>query len=140
MKSAGQQPTQGQTPPSGQTPQTGTTGLAPNIASLLCYICAPVTSIIFLLIEKEDVDVKFHAWQSVIFGFGYIVLIILLEILAAIMGLLASILGIIVGFFIPIVMLTAFVLWIVCLVKSYQGERWRIPFIGDFAAKKAGLE
>ena len=75
-----------------------------------------------------------------IFGFGYIVLIILLEILAAIMGLLASILGVIVGFFIPIVMLAAFVIWIVCLVKSYQGERWRIPFIGDFAAKKVGLE
>jgi len=135
MKSAGQEQS-----PSGTPPQSGTTGLAPNIAALLCYICAPVTSIIFLLIEKENVDVKFHAWQSTIFGFGYIVLIILLNILAAIMGLLASILGVIVGFFVPLIMLAAFVLWIVCLVKSYQGERWRIPFIGDIAAKKAGIE
>ena len=54
MKSAGQQPTQGGTPPTGQTPQTGTTGLAPNIASLLCYICAPVTSIIFLPHRKRE--------------------------------------------------------------------------------------
>jgi uncharacterized membrane protein len=128
----------GQTPPAGG-PATQGTGLAPNIASLLCYICTPITGIIFLLIEKENRDVKFHAWQSLVFGVAYIALIIVLEILAAILGMIASVLGIIVGFFIPILMLAAFIIWIVCLVKSYQGERWRIPFIGDFAAKKAGV-
>jgi len=133
MISAGQTP-QGQPPAGGQG-----TGLAPNIASLLCYICTPITGIIFLLIEKENNDVKFHAWQSLIFGLAYIALIIILEILAAILGMIASVLGIIVGFFIPIVMLAAFIIWIVCLVKSYQGERWRIPVLGDFAAKKAGV-
>ena len=125
-----------------QTPQpagTPGTGLAPNIASLLCYICSPITGLIFLLIEKENQDVKFHAWQSLVFGVAYIAVVILLEILAAIMGLLASVLGIIVGFFIPLVMLAAFIVWIVCLIKAYQGERWRIPVIGDFAAKKAGV-
>ena len=133
MISAGQTP-QGQPPAGAQG-----TGLAPNIASLLCYICTPITGIIFLLIEKENNDVKFHAWQSLIFGLAYIALIIILEILAAILGMIASVLGIIVGFFIPIVMLAAFIVWIVCLVKSYQGERWRIPVLGDFAAKKAGV-
>lgn len=125
-----------------QTPQpagTPGTGLAPNIASLLCYICSPITGLIFLLIEKENQDVKFHAWQSLVFGVAYIAVVILLEILAAIMGLLASVLGIIVGFFIPLVMLAAFIVWIVCLIKAYQGERWRIPVVGDFAAKKAGV-
>jgi uncharacterized membrane protein len=115
------------------------TGLAPNIASLLCYICMPITSIIFLLIEKENADVRFHAWQGTTFGIGYILVIIALEILAAIFGAIASVLGIIISFFIPIVGLIAFVVWIVCLIKSYQGERWRIPVVGDFAAKKAGL-
>jgi uncharacterized membrane protein len=119
------------------TPQG--TGLAPNIASLLCYICAPITGIVFLLIEKENKDVRFHAWQALVFGVAYIVVIILLEILAFIMGMIASVLGIIIGFFIPIVMLAAFIIWIVCLVKAYQGERWKIPVIGDFSAKKAGV-
>lgn len=124
----------------GGTPQgSGGTGLAPNVASLLCYICSPITGIIFLLIEKDNNDVKFHAWQSVVFGVGYIALVIILEVLAAIMGLIASVLGIIVGFFIPLVMLAAFIIWIVCMIKAYQGERWRIPYIGDFAAKKAGV-
>jgi len=116
------------------------TGLTSSIASLLCYICTPITGIIFLLIEKENRDVKFHAWQSIAFGVAYIALIIALEIVAAIMGVIASVLGIIVGFFIPILMLAAFILWIVCMVKAYQGERWRIPLLGDFAAKKAGID
>ena len=129
----------GQTPPAGQTPGAQGTGLAPNIASLLCYICTPITGIIFLLIEKENNDVKFHSWQSLVFGLAYIAVVIMLEILAAILGMIASVLGIIIGFFIPIVMLAAFIVWIVCMVKAYQGERWRIPVIGDFAAKKAGV-
>ncbi len=134
MICAGQTPTG--TPPAGGTQGTG---LAPNIASLLCYICAPITGIVFLLIEKENNDVKFHAWQSLVFGIAYIAIVIILEILAAILGMIASVLGIIVGFFIPIVMLAAFIVWVVCLVKAYQGERWRIPIIGDFAAKKVGV-
>ena len=95
--------------------------------------------IIFLLIEKENKDVKFHAWQSVSFGVAYIVLLIALEIVAAIMGMIASVLGIMIGFLVPILMLAAFILWIVCMVKAYQGERWHIPFIGDFAARRAGV-
>lgn len=124
----------------GQTePTKKGSGLAPNIASLLCYICMPITSIIFLLIEKENTDVRFHAWQGTAFGVGYIVVIIGLQILAAVFGAIASVLGIIIGFFIPIVGLVAFIVWIVCLIKAYQGERWRIPVVGDFAAKKAGV-
>lgn len=128
------------TPPTGPRPGgTPGTGLAPNVASLLCYICSPITGIIFLLIEKENKDVIFHAWQSLVFGIGYISIVVALEILAAIMGLIASVLGIIVGFFIPLVALAAFIIWIVCMVKAYQGERWRIPVVGEFAAKKAGV-
>lgn len=131
--------TGGQTPSPVTRGGTQGTGLAPNVASLLCYICSPITGIIFLLIEKQNRDVLFHAWQSIAFGVVYILAVLLLEILAAIMGFIASVLGIIVGFFVPIVMLAAFIVWIVCMVKAYQGERWRIPVIGDFAAKKAGV-
>jgi uncharacterized membrane protein len=121
----------------GTTPQG--TGLAPNIASLLSYICMPITSIVFLLIEKDSSDVKFHAWQGTIFGVGYIVVIMALQLIAAILGAIWSVLGIIVAFFVPIVGLAAFIVWIVCLVKAYQGEKWKIPYVGDFAAKKAGI-
>jgi len=65
MKAGGQDSTGGTG--GGAGGGTGGTGLAPNIASLLCYVCAPITSIIFLLIEKENKDVQFHARQWFLF-------------------------------------------------------------------------
>ncbi len=115
------------------------TGLAPNIASMLCYICMPISSIIFMLMEKENKDVQFHAWQGTTFGVGYIVIIVAIEVLAAVLGAAVSFLGVIVGLLVPILGLVAFIVWIICLVKAYQGERWKIPYVGDFAEKKAGL-
>ena len=116
------------------------TGLTPNIASLLCYICAPITSIIFLLIEKENKDVRFHAWQGTLFGCAMILLNIVLNILGLILGHLADFMGaLILSFFLPVIWLAALVLWVICIVKAYQGERWKLPFIGDMAAQKAGV-
>lgn len=115
------------------------TGLAPNIASMLCYICMPITSIVFMLMEKENKDVQFHAWQGTTFGVSWIVIVVVLNILTMILSQVATFLGVIMSILVPVLGLAVFVLWIICLVKSYQGERWKIPYIGDFAEKKAGL-
>ena len=84
-------------------------------------------------------DVKFHAWQGTAMGVAWIVLVLGLNLLAAIFGAIWSLLGIVIGFFVPIVFLATVIIWIVCLIKAYQGERWKIPYLGDFAAKKAGV-
>ena len=114
------------------------TGLAPNVASLLCYICTPITGIIFILLERENKEVQFHAWQSTTFGLGYIAVVIALEILSAILGAIVSFIGVVVGLLVPMVGLVAFIVWIIALIKAYQGEHWKIPYIGDFAEKKSG--
>lgn len=124
---------------SGSQPSGGS-GLAPNIASLLCYICAPITSVIFLLIEKENADVKFHAWQGTLFGAAIIAFNIILNLLGFLLGQMVDLLGaVILSFLLPIVWIGVFVLWVVLLVKAYQGERWKIPVLGDIAAQKAGV-
>ncbi|MBI4224625.1 MAG: hypothetical protein HY609_06785 [Deltaproteobacteria bacterium] len=126
MKSAGQ--------------QTGGTGLAPNVASLLCYICAPITSVVFLLIEKENKDVKFHAWQGTLYGAAVIALNIVLQLLGFLLGHMIDFLGaVILSFLLPLLWIGVFILWVVLLVKAYQGERWKIPVLGDIAAQKAGV-
>jgi uncharacterized membrane protein len=33
--------------------------------------------------------------------------------------------------------LAAFVLWIVLVIKAYQGQMWKLPVIGDLAEKQA---
>lgn len=120
------------------TGNTKGTGLAPNIASLLCYVCTPITGIIFILLEKENKEVQFHAWQATIFGLGYIAVVIALEILSAILGAIVGFIGVVVGLLVPMVGLVAFIVWIIALIKAYQGERWKIPYLGDFAEKKVG--
>jgi len=34
--------------------------------------------------------------------------------------------------------LVSFVLWIVCMIKAYRGERFMVPIAGDIAANLAG--
>lgn len=120
--------------PTSPTPQSGGekgTGLAPNIASLLCYICGIITGIIFLVLEKENKEVKFHAWQSIFLGGAALVIYIVLMVIGFIpyIGILAMILSIV--FYIAYV-----VVWVIAMVKAYQGEHWLIPVIGNLAEQQ----
>lgn len=119
------------------TPASGGSGLAPNVASLLCYLCSFITGIIFLLIEKDNKDVRFHAWQAIFLGVGAFVIQIAVAILSAILGAISGALATIVSLLGTLISLGIFVIWIVAMVKAYQGQRWKIPFIGDLAEKQA---
>ncbi len=44
---------------------TSSTGLAPNVAAALSYILGPITGVLFLVLEKENRFVRFHAAQSI---------------------------------------------------------------------------
>ncbi|MDO8494117.1 MAG: DUF4870 domain-containing protein [Deltaproteobacteria bacterium] len=114
-------------------------GLMPHVAGLLCYVFAPVPSIIFLLIEKENKDVLFHAWQATFLGGALIVGSILFKIMGLVMGSIAFFFGSIFSFFFSLLWLAYFILTIVGMIKAYQGDRWKIPVIGDIAAQKAGV-
>lgn len=106
-------------------------GLDPKVASLLCYLCGWVTGLIFILIEKQNKDVRFHAWQAFFFGLAGIAIYVVLMVLTAILPLLTSILSL-------VVWLGLIVLWVILMVKAYQGERFKLPVIGDLAEKQAG--
>ena len=117
--------------------QSQGSGLAPNVAAPLCYVCPLFTGIIFLILEKENQKVRFHAWQALMFGVTSIVVQIGFSILGAILGAIASFLGAILAILSPIVWLVFFVFWIVCMVKAYQGEQYKLPLLGDMAEKQA---
>jgi uncharacterized membrane protein len=44
------------------------------------------------------------------------------------------VIGLIIDILLGIVM---FVLWILLMYKAYEGEKFKLPFIGDFAEKQA---
>lgn len=102
------------------------TGMDENVAALLSILFSPITSIIFFLIEKDSKFVKFHALQSGILALAFF-------ILSFVLGLI-PILGWIILFFLPLVV---FVLYVIMLVKAYQGEWFELPFIGKIAMDQA---
>ena len=106
-----------------------TTSLEPNVAGLLSYLGIWITGLIFILIEKENKFVRFHAMQSIV-TFGVItVLWVVLQVLASIFWPFYFL-----GF--PFWILSV-VLWIVLMVKAYQGERFKLPIAGDIADKNS---
>lgn len=98
-------------------------GLPKNTAAALCYLLGWVTGIVFLLIEKEDKFVRFHAMQSVVV-FG----ILTLASFVPVVGLILS----------PFLMLAGFILWLVLMVKAYQGEEFELPIVGKLARQWLG--
>ncbi|MDQ0090021.1 putative membrane protein [Paenibacillus anaericanus] len=102
-----------------------TTGLDPKVAGLLCYLGAFITGIIFLIVEKENRFVKFHALQSIIV-FGS------LTVVNIVLGLI-PILGAIVSF---ILAPLTFILWIVLMLLALQGKQFKLPFAGDIAEQQ----
>ncbi len=100
------------------------TGLDNNLAALLCYLGAFITGIIFYFIEKNSKYVKFHAMQSTILFGGLFVINLISSFIPFIGGLISL-----------LVTLGGFILWIVMMIKAYQGERFKLPYIGDYAEK-----
>ena len=109
--------------------KTGT-GMDPNLAGLLSYLVGWVTGLIFYLIEQENEYVRFHAMQSILFFAGITVLQIVCWVLGFIpyLGLLFLVLSWLLGVF-------AFVMWIIFMVKAYQGQRFKFPITGGMAEK-----
>ncbi len=117
------------------------TGLSENVAGLLCYVLGWITGLIFLLIDKRPF-VRFHAAQSLI-AFGALQIISIILTMGFVGGSVFS--GAFswsaFGFWITmrhLVVLIAFIAWIVAMIKAYQHERFRFPIVADFADQIAG--
>jgi len=105
---------------------TTDTGIKPNIAALLAYVVGFITGLIFILIEKKNKFVRFHAMQSIVVFGGFFVLQWILPFIP-VLGILAS----------GLLSILAVVLWIVLMVKAYQGEMFKLPVAGDIAEKNS---
>jgi len=116
--------------------------MASNVAGLLTYILGFITGIIFLVIEpyKNDKFVRFHAFQSIFFNVALIVFWIAYTIVASVLGVVSlGILAMAMGLLSLLIALAVLAYWIFLMYKAYNNELYKIPFIGDLAAKQAGL-
>lgn len=114
--------------PNSQTPQASPSGgLTSNIAAALAYVW--LLAIVWLLIEPYNKDrfVRFHAFQALGLGVAWIVIAMGLSFIPFL------------GWFVLVpFQLVMFVVWVICLVKAFQNEKFKLPIIGDFAEQQAG--
>jgi uncharacterized membrane protein len=82
-------------------------------------------------------SILFNALVAVVFIGLSIVLSIFTMILANISGALAGIVGILSLLIWLVLIVAVFVGFIMCLIKAYQGQMYKLPFIGDMAEKFA---
>jgi len=124
--------------------KTTSLNLEENVAGLLCYLGVWVTGIIFFLLEKDNKTVKFHAMQSIL-------TFLPLTILGWVVGWIGApsvsygygIYGVNYNPGIPaliwvswIIYALTVVLWLILMIKAYQGEKFKVPIVGDIAEKQ----
>ncbi len=110
------------------------TGLSEDAASGLAYLTF-IPAIIFLVVSPYNTNpkVKFHAWQSIAIAIAWFAAWVVLRIILFIpfVNLLLFILA-------PVVWLGFLVLALIAMIQAFQGKRFKIPVLGDFAEKQAG--
>lgn len=114
------------------------TAMDENVAGTLCYVLGWVTGLIFYFIDKRPF-VRFHATQSIVVFGALHLLSIVFGMFFGISMLAGGWRGFSLGFGIfHLIHLVAFVLWIVLMIKAYQGEKFRLPIAADFAESVFG--
>lgn len=91
----------------------------------------------FYFAEEDNEFVRFHAVQSiVVFGSISVVLwlvIPLLEFVAGQIPFVGPILGIVLSFTAMAVWLGTIALWVILMIKAFQGNQFELPVAGDLA-------
>lgn len=91
-----------------------------KMLAAVAWLLSPLSSLVLILLDnyKQDKYVQFHAWQSLVYSVAFYVL-----------GTVLS--------WTCIVPLVLFVVYVIGVVKAFQGEMWKVPMIGDWAEEQA---
>jgi len=113
---------------------TAGSGLPDNVAGALAYVTI-IPAIVFLILEPYNRKrfIRFHAFQCIFFAVAWTALWIVLAFIGHIpfLGWATVLLW-------PLISLAGFILWLIMVLKAYQGQMFKLPVIGDMAEKQAG--
>jgi uncharacterized membrane protein len=102
-------------------------GMDVRAASGLCYVLTIITGVIFLIVDRRP-EVRFHAMQAILFGIAW-----------AVVGILRGVLHVFpLDIALWLLWVGGLILWIVLMVQGFQGNHYKLPFIGDIAEQQAG--
>lgn len=103
-----------------------------NLVAALSYLLGFITGVVILLIEKDDKFIRFHAMQSVIVFGGLFVINMVIGLIfgsIAVIGILATLVN-------TLISIGAIIIWIVSMIKAFQGQMFKWPIAGDLAEKQ----
>jgi uncharacterized membrane protein len=125
-----------QTAPPIDPPSTQTGGLSTNVAGALCYVVGLFTGILFLVLApyNQNKFVRFHAFQSIFLHAAWIALWIVDTIISIMLPFSLMFINTLLWL---VVALGGLAVWIFCIVKAFNNERFKLPIIGDLAEKQA---
>jgi len=107
-------------------------GVEENVEAALCYSLGFLTGFLFYILEKENSFVRFHAAQSIIvFGAIYVV-----SLLLGYVSFLPFPARMIYGLVGSLISVGGLLIWILLIVKAYQGEWYELPVAGELAMKR----
>lgn len=129
-------------------PEEKTTGAKPaaapassssddNLIAAVCYIIAILVPLFVLFTEKKNNKfLAFHAWQSMIFAVLWIIVWGCLTVVTMVASVATGGIGSFLGcLFLPLG-LVVLVAALFTAYKAYQGVKYKLPIIGDFAEKQ----
>lgn len=89
-----------------------------TLAAMLAYSLGWLTGALFLVLEKNSRFVRFHAWQSVLTFLPIFLMFWLLPLWFLAWPLVVAV-------------------WLLLMYKAFQGERFKLPVVGDIADRRA---
>jgi uncharacterized membrane protein len=110
-------------------------GLEENVEAALCYLGIWITGLIFYFVEDKNKLIRFHAMQSILV---FLPLSIIAWIFGGFFGVFAY--GTAWYFFAWIswiFWILTLVLWIILMVKAFQGVKYKLPVVGDIAERNS---
>jgi uncharacterized membrane protein len=117
----------------------GTVGIFhENIAGALAYFTfIPAAVFLFVAPYNRNRFVRFHAIQSLLFCATAVLVAFALKLgglLLFIIPVVGPLVLVLISMFVG---LAALVIWLVLLVKAFQGEMFKLPGLGDFSEQYA---
>lgn len=124
----------------GLFPKTTTLGMGERIEGALCYLLGFISGIIFLIVEKDNKFVRFHALQSIATFLPLYVIVSQIERVISIptVGFQMNLFGLLVAAtLLSIIWTLIAILWLLLIYKASRGEKYKLPIVGTLAEKYA---
>jgi uncharacterized membrane protein len=97
------------------------------------YLLGFITGVIFLLVEKKDKFIRYHAYQSTAVSILWLAAVIVLGIILLPIPILKNLVNL-------LLWIGWIILWISLMIRAFNGEKYKLPYVGEWAEKQVAKE